>query len=142
MKTLIKITSIAILIACMPAKAAQFEIFVAHPANEAAVQAEFLPLLQKSIFIDTDAKTLRLPRLPQCDLQMLCTESIHWTIYQITKARFTNRSPTAISGVMGSSQILITTTPDRTTLIRIFNSKGSNEAQFIGSAVQPTRFLN
>jgi hypothetical protein len=142
MKNLFKTFTIAILLSGPSALAAQFEIFVAQPANEAASKSEFASLLQKSILIDTGAKTLKIPKNRDCNPFQLCSESIQWLVYTLTNAHFENRSPSQLVGVMGSSQILITTTPDHSTLIQIFNSKGSTEAQFFGSAAQPTRFLN
>jgi hypothetical protein len=142
MKNLIKTFAIAILLSGPTALAAQFEIFVAQPANEAASNSEFASLLQKSILIDTQTKTIKIPRIRSCNPEQLCSESIQWLVYTITNAHFANRSPSQLVGVMGSSQILVTSTQDNSTLIQIFNSKGSTEAKFIGSAAQPTRFLN
>ena len=142
MKNQIRYLTAALLLICSNTLAAQFEVYVAQPANESASNSEFSALLQKSILIDTSTKTIRLPKLRACALEALCQESIHWSVYQITKATFDNRSPSLLVAVMGSSQILITSTPDHSTRIQIFNSKGSSEAQFIGSPVQSTRFLN
>jgi hypothetical protein len=142
MKNMIKTLTVAILLSGPSSLAAQFEIFVAQPANEAASNSEFGSLLQKSILIDTQKKTLKIPKMRDCSPEQLCSESIRWSVYTLTSAHFVSRSPSQLVAVMGSSQILITTTPDHSTLIQIFNSKGSTEAQFFGSAAQPTRFLN
>jgi hypothetical protein len=142
MKNLIKTILTSLTLISSSAFAGQFEIFVAQPANEAAISSEFSALLQKSILIDTGSKTLRLPKVRSCTTEQLCQEAIHWSVYEVTQARYIDRTPSLLVAVLGSSQILITTTPDHSTLIQIINSKGSTEARFVGSAAQPTRFLN
>ena len=142
MKNLIQKFAIAIFLTSPGAFAAQFEIFVAQPANEAASNSEFATLLQKSILVDTRTKTVKVPKVRVCTTEQLCSESAQWVVYTLTNAHFVSRAPFQVVAIRGSSQILITTTEDRSTLIQIFNSKGSTEAQFIGSPAQPTRFLN
>lgn len=142
MKNLIQNLIITLSLSGSTALAAQYEIFVAQPVNETASRSEFSSLTQKSILIDTRSKTLKLPKAGTCSPHQLCGEAIHWVRYDLTEARYSERAPVLIKALNGSSQILITTTPDHSTLIQIINSKGSAEAQFIGSPVQPSRFLN
>jgi hypothetical protein len=142
MKNKVRFLTAALLLISTNTLAAQFEVYVAQPANESASTSEFSALLQKRILIDTSTSTIRLPKLRACAIESICQESIHWSNYQITKTTYDNRSPSLLMAVLGSSQILITSTPDHSTLIEIVNSKGSVEARFIGSPIQSTRFLN
>jgi len=142
MKNLIRTIILTLSFTGTSALAAQFEIYVSHPANQDAARSEFATLIQKSIYVDTTHKTIRIPVTPACHAKQLCSESIHWATYKLTAARYVNRSPSHLVAILDSSQIEINVTPDHSTLIQIHNSKGSTQAQFIGGAAQPSRFFN
>ena len=142
MKNWIRALTITFSIASTSALAAQFEIYVAQPMNQEASTSEFAGLLQKSLYLDTTTKTLRVPIAPLCAAKQLCAESIHWANYSLTSAKFENRSLSRVTAILNSSEIEVSVTADHSTLITIYNSKGSVQARFVGSPAQPTRFFN
>jgi hypothetical protein len=122
------------------AQAAQYEVFLAQPANQTATASEYQGILEKSILIDTSSRTLRLPMAQSCNTKGICTEAMRWVQYQLFSASFKNGSLSHLIANQGESQIEITMGVNYSTLVVIRTFGNKSEAHFMGGPVEATRY--
>ena len=142
MKNLIRSIFIALSLTGSQALASQFQIFLSQPANQTANQTRFANLLEKSIYIDTEAKVIHVPSNSTCGSNGICGEVLRWENFRMTSLQVDRRGLVHATAVQNESKMEITLGVNHSTLITLETAPGTGSAEFVGSPAEPTHFLN
>jgi hypothetical protein len=142
MKNLIRSIIITLSLSGPQALASQFQIFLSQPANQTANQTRFASLLEKSIYIDTEAKVIHVPSNSNCPHNAICGEVLRWENFRLTSLQVDRRGLVHATAVQNASKMEITLGINHSTLVTIETAPGMGSAEFVGSPAEPTHFMN
>jgi len=142
MKNLIRSIIITLSLSGSQALASQFQIFLSQPANQTANQTRFANLLEKSIYIDTDAKVIHVPSSSACPNHGVCGEVLRWENFRLTSLQVDRRGLVRATAVQNDSKMEIMLGINHSTLITLETAPGTGSAEFVGSPAEPSHFMN
>jgi len=140
MKALILSIAATLTLTATSATAAQYQIYLAQPANPTTVPNEFTGLQQQKIYVDTTGKTVRLPVEHRCAPGRLCYDSLRYSTYFISDARFQRGQLVRVSAASKNAQIEITADENHSTLVVIRDNSSQSEASYVGSPAEAVQF--
>lgn len=118
------------------AQAAQYQVYLAHPANPVTVENEFSDLLQQRIYIDTDRGIVQVPAPARCGDGQLCTEALRFHTYFISEARIQRGQLMALAASSKNAEIRITQGENHSTLVVIRGGGEHGEMSYVGSPAE------
>ena len=133
------------------AMAAQYKIYVTASTHVSPAQNELSSMVQRSILLDTSAKTLELQMTPNCDSGSLCPQYIRSVTLKVTKVTLTHGQVTSISasgnldlnGRPTQAIVQITLNDNNAMDISVTNSSDckSTHSTFLGSPAQSSSLV-
>ncbi|NDG83564.1 MAG: hypothetical protein EBX52_00825 [Proteobacteria bacterium] len=140
MKALILSIATALTLIGTQATAAQYQIYLAQPANPTTVPNEFTGLQQQKIYVDTTGNTVRIPMERHCAPGRLCYDSLRFATYFISNSRFQRGQLVQVSAASKNAQIEITANQNHSTLVVIRDNSTQSEASYVGSPAEAVQF--